>query len=192
MDDNSFGARLAAARRAAGYNQTEVAKYITEAGFPVRTQAVSKWERGTTLPSARQLVELCRLYHIRDVVAAFAPAEERRAVRTLPLYRLAVSAGTGERLDGTDYDTVEVGDEDRHAPGQAVRLEIQPCGAGGAFRKIHGDAGRGRPLGEDGGEDGTRARAQIEDAQRRRAVGNEREHRLHHGLRIRARHQRCG
>ena len=28
MDDNSFGARLAAARRAAGYNQTEVAKYI--------------------------------------------------------------------------------------------------------------------------------------------------------------------
>ena len=49
MDDNSFGARLAAARRAAGYNQTEVAKYITEAGFPVRTQAVSKWERGTTL-----------------------------------------------------------------------------------------------------------------------------------------------
>ena len=63
MDDNSFGARLAAARRAAGYNQTEVAKYITEAGFPVRTQAVSKWERGTTLPSARQLVELCRLYH---------------------------------------------------------------------------------------------------------------------------------
>ena len=60
MDDNSFGARLAAARRAAGYNQTEVAKYITEAGFPVRTQAVSKWERGTTLPSARQLVELCR------------------------------------------------------------------------------------------------------------------------------------
>ena len=111
MDENSFGARLAAARRAAGYNQTEVAKHITEAGFPVRTQAVSKWERGTTLPSARQLVELCRLYHIRDVVAAFAPAEERRAVRTLPLYRLAVSAGTGELLDGTDYDTVEVGDE---------------------------------------------------------------------------------
>ena len=43
MDENSFGARLAAARRAAGYNQTEVAKHITEAGFPVRTQAVSKW-----------------------------------------------------------------------------------------------------------------------------------------------------
>ena len=28
-----------------------------------------------------------------------------------PCYRLAVSAGTGELLDGADYDTVEVGDE---------------------------------------------------------------------------------
>ena len=46
----------------------------------------------TTLPSARQLVELCRLYSIRDVVAAFTERERRG--RVLPLYRLAVSAGT--------------------------------------------------------------------------------------------------
>lgn len=111
MDDKSFGSRLAEARRAAGYNQTQVAEYITAAGFPVRTQAVSKWERGTTLPSACQFVELCRLYHIRDVVSAFSPAQDKRMVRTLPLYRLAVSAGTGELLDETDYEPVEVGDE---------------------------------------------------------------------------------
>ena len=107
--DNSFGSRLASARKAAGLNQTEVARRLTEAGFPVRTQAVSKWETDTTQPSARQLVELCRLYSIRDVVAAFAPREHRG--RVLPLYRLAVSAGTGEFLDGDDYDTVEVGEE---------------------------------------------------------------------------------
>ena len=29
----------------------------------------------------------------------------------LPLYALAVSAGTGEFLDGDDYDTVEVGED---------------------------------------------------------------------------------
>ena len=69
--EDSFGARLAAARRAAGLNQTEVAERLTARGFPVRTQAVSKWETDTTQPSARQLVELCRLYGIRDVVAAF-------------------------------------------------------------------------------------------------------------------------
>ena len=105
----SFGSRLAAARKAAGLNQTEVAARLTAAGFPVRTQAVSKWETDTTQPSARQLVELCRLYSIRDVVAAFTP-EERRG-RILPLYRLAVSAGTGEFLDADGYDTVEVGEE---------------------------------------------------------------------------------
>ena len=107
--DSSFGSRLAAARKAAGLNQTEVARRLTEAGFPVRTQAVSKWETDTTLPSARQLVELCRLYSIRDVVAAFTERERRG--RVLPLYRLAVSAGTGEFLDGDGYDTVEVGEE---------------------------------------------------------------------------------
>lgn len=110
--DNRFGRRLAAARKETGLNQTEVAARLTAAGFPVRTQAVSKWERGTTLPSAVQLVELCRLYGIRDVVSAFAPAVEKRSpARVLPLYHLAVSAGTGEFLDGADYDTVEAGEE---------------------------------------------------------------------------------
>ena len=96
--DDSFGARLAAARRAAGLNQTEVAAHLTARGFPVRTQA-------------RQLVELCRLYGIRDVVAAFAARSGALPGRVLPLYRLAVSAGTGEFLDGEGYDAVEVGEE---------------------------------------------------------------------------------
>ena len=109
--DNDFGRRLAAARKAAGFNQTQVARRLTEAGYPVRTQAVSKWETGTTLPSALQLVELCALYGIRDVVTAFSPRTEDRRGRILPLYALAVSAGTGEFLDGDAFDTVEVGDE---------------------------------------------------------------------------------
>ena len=102
--DKSFGGRLAAARKAAGYNQTQVAERLTAAGFPVRTQAVSKWETGLTLPNARQLIELCRLYGIRDAVSAFSPAEHRSPGRVLPLYHLAVSAGTGEFLDGDDYE----------------------------------------------------------------------------------------
>jgi len=121
--DNSFGRRLAAARKENGLNQTEVAARLTAAGFPVRTQAVSKWETGTTLPSAVQLVELCRLYGIRDVVSAFAPAAERRGTaRVLPLYHLAVSAGTGELLDGSDYDTVEVGEKVSPAADFGVRI----------------------------------------------------------------------
>ena len=109
--EDSFGARLAAARRAAGLNQTEVAERLTARGFPVRTQAVSKWETDPTQPGARQLVELCRLYGIRDVVAAFGARSGALPGRVLPLYRLAVSAGTGEFLDGEGYDSVEVGEE---------------------------------------------------------------------------------
>lgn len=112
--EKSFGARLAAARKATGLNQTQVAKYVTEAGFPVHTQAVSKWEKDVTLPSARQLIELCRLYGIRDVVETFGTNWEENArgkERVLPLYRLAVSAGTGEFLDSDDYDSVVVGGE---------------------------------------------------------------------------------
>ena len=109
--EKSFGARLAAARKAVGLNQTQVAERLTARGFPVRTQAVSKWETDTTQPSARQLVELCRLYGIRDVVAAFGARSGALPGRVLPLYRLAVSAGTGEFLDGEGYDSVEVGEE---------------------------------------------------------------------------------
>lgn len=109
--DLSFGERLTAARKAAGLNQTQVAERLTRAGFPVRTQAVSKWETNTTQPNARQLVELCRIYHIRDVVAAFAPAVSVHGDRVLPLYRLAVSAGTGEFLENNGFESVEVGED---------------------------------------------------------------------------------
>ena len=112
--EKSFGARLAAARKATGLNQTQVAQFVTDAGFPVHTQAVSKWEKDVTLPSARQLVELCRLYGIRDVVETFGNSWADETVgreRILPLYRLAVSAGTGEFLDSDDYDAVTVGEE---------------------------------------------------------------------------------
>jgi len=109
--DNSFGRRLAAARKAVGLTQTQVAERLTAAGFGVRTQAVSKWETGATLPNALQLVELCALYGIRDVVDTFSLRRAEPRGRILPLYALAVSAGTGEFLDGDDYDTVEVGEE---------------------------------------------------------------------------------
>ncbi len=123
--DNSFGIRLAAARKAVGMTQTDVAERLSGRGFPVRTQAVSKWETGATLPNAKQLVELCRLYRIRDVVTAFSgpdPESEERNIRFLPLYRLAVSAGTGEFLDGAGFDTVEVGDEVSASADFGVRI----------------------------------------------------------------------
>jgi len=110
--DMSFGEKLRALRKERYLSQTEVAEYLTARGFPVLTQAVSKWEKNTTVPNARQFLELCSLYRVRDAVHTFASPEKRENTgRILPLYTLSVSAGTGEWLDGADFEPVEVGEE---------------------------------------------------------------------------------
>ena len=139
-----IGEVLLARRKELGLNQTELAEAMTLRGLPVTNQAVSKWEKGATQPSARQFLELCRILEIEDVRGEFSAGAEglfagldrqgRRLAldyvqllrdsgryaerreepafrRTLPLYSLAVSAGTGQFLDGEDYEMVEVGAE---------------------------------------------------------------------------------
>lgn len=53
----------------------------------------------------------------------YAPVEEKIIpMRRLPLYSLAVSAGTGQFLDGEDYDMVEVGREVPEGANFGVRV----------------------------------------------------------------------
>ena len=141
---NEIGSILLARRRESGLSQTELAEALTLRGLPVTNQAVSKWEKGSTLPNARQFLALCRILGIEDVRGEFSGGaegvfagldrkgrrlaldyvqllrdsgryderrEERARLRSLPLYSLAVSAGTGQFLDGEDYEMVEVGAE---------------------------------------------------------------------------------
>ena len=53
---------------------------------------------------------------------AVYPAVEELPPRTLPLYSLAVSAGTGQFLDGEDYEMVEVGAEVPEGSNFGVRV----------------------------------------------------------------------
>ncbi len=131
-----FGERLAWLRRRQGLSQGEVAAWLTEQGWPVRTQAVSKWEKDTTLPNARQFLLLCRLYGVRDVQRQFLSenTSEEAQLRALPLYTLAVSAGTGQFLDNAGYDMVEVGSE---VPAQAD-FGVRIAGDSMEPRFIHG------------------------------------------------------
>ena len=111
--EKSFGTRLAELRKQQGWTQGDVAQYLTEQGWPVKTQAVSKWEKDTTLPNAAEFLILCKLYRITDVQRTFLQTEHggERKLRSLPLYSLAVSAGTGQFLENAGYDMVEVGSE---------------------------------------------------------------------------------
>ena len=140
----NIGQLLSQRRRELEINQTELAEAMSLRGFPVTNQAVSKWEKGATLPNAKQFLALCEILEIDDVRGEFSCGSEgifaglcregrrlaldyvqllrdsgryanRREepvyLRSLPLYSLAVSAGTGQFLDGEDYEMVEVGAE---------------------------------------------------------------------------------
>ena len=140
----NIGQLLSNRRRELGLNQTELAEAMSLRGFPVTNQAVSKWEKGATLPNAKQFLALCEILEIDDVRGEFSCGsegifaglcregrrlaldyvqllrdsgryanrrEEPAYIRSLPLYSLAVSAGTGQFLDGEDYEMVEVGAE---------------------------------------------------------------------------------
>ena len=54
-----IGEVLAACRKARGLSQMELAERLTALGCEVSNQAVSKWEKEMTQPSARQLLTLC-------------------------------------------------------------------------------------------------------------------------------------
>ena len=140
----NIGQLLSQRRRELEINQTELAEAMSLRGFPVTNQAVSKWEKGATLPNAKQFLALCEILEIDDVRGEFSCGsegifaglcregrrlaldyvqllrdsgryanrkEEPAYIRSLPLYSLAVSAGTGQFLDGEDYEMVEVGAE---------------------------------------------------------------------------------
>ena len=68
----------------------------------------------------RKLEEYHHLLKESDKYAALMP--KREIIRTLPLYSLAVSAGTGQFLDGENYEMVEVGDEVPEGANFGVRV----------------------------------------------------------------------
>ena len=135
---NSLGETLTALRREAGLTQPAVASLLAGLGHPLQPAAISKWEKGQTLPNAAQFLALCRIYGVRDVLSVFlgepgplsglngegrrlvegyvrvllasglySEREEEPAARILPLYTLAASAGTGQFLDGDDFEPVD-------------------------------------------------------------------------------------
>lgn len=153
-----IGKTISRARREAGLSQAGLAARLTLLGVDVTNQAICKWENGSTLPNARQLLVLCAALGMEDVLGEFtngkygaysglnaagrkklgeyrellvasglySPAAPKRAEeerrRSLPLYSLAVSAGTGQFLDGENYEMVEVGAEVPEGANFGVRV----------------------------------------------------------------------
>ncbi len=137
-----IGSVLKKLRREMELSQGDVAGLLTNRGCPATQKAISKWERGDTVPNARQFLYLCEIYNVRDVLDVFcgipasrerlnslgkkrveeyvrllerdiqfseAPvAGSQRIIRTIPLYDMPASAGTGQFLDSDGYELIDV------------------------------------------------------------------------------------
>ena len=126
-----FGKRLKAAREKKGLKQSDVADVLG-----IKTNSISRWERGDSTPSAPSFLQLCELYKIENPVAFFLYGREtslelndeglqivrtltgaleasglyrlkERETRILPLYLMPASAGTGQFLDGSECEDFE-------------------------------------------------------------------------------------
>lgn len=136
---DDIGQKIAALRRERGLSQKELAAKLSALGEPVSDKALSKWEKGATAPSARQLLLTCRALEVSDVSGEFMGAGPARSLnaagrrklleyaellrrsglygtaqedptRRLRLYTVAASAGPGQFLDDDDYTWTDAPD----------------------------------------------------------------------------------
>lgn len=68
----TIGEALSRLRGERNYSQKELAAALRGSGIAVTNQAVSKWETGATQPNASQLLAICRVLGVTDVLAAFS------------------------------------------------------------------------------------------------------------------------
>lgn len=133
-DNNIIGSRIAEARKSKGLSLAAFCEALEECGVSVGIGAVSKWERGVSVPSAYQLLAVCRVLNIGSGLEYFCeklslnPEGQRllgdyrellissgkyrpRAVshlsyRDMPVSCLPASAGTGSFLDSGNFEMV--------------------------------------------------------------------------------------
>ncbi len=138
-----IGETLLQLRKRYGYKQSEVARRMIDLGCTATNQSVSRYEQDFSMPTAKQLIALCRIYNVHDVVAAFCGQQLPKyhmelnkegeakveayiqdliasgryalndmgavAEKKLAIYSMAASAGTGQFLDSSDFEMIEVG-----------------------------------------------------------------------------------
>ena len=77
---DDVGKKLGKLRREARLSQKELARALNELGEPVTDKAVSKWEKGATIPSVRQFLLVCRVLKVTDISGEFMGAGPARGL----------------------------------------------------------------------------------------------------------------
>lgn len=71
MASNFLGKKLCSLRKKCGISQRDLAEELSNRGIKVTNQAVSKWESGSSLPSAVQFLVICDILGITDISGIF-------------------------------------------------------------------------------------------------------------------------
>ena len=100
--ENRLGQCLTQARRAHRLSQKEVAAALRNYRIAVSSAAVSKWEKGDSLPNPYQLLALCHLLGVSDPLASFtglsplhedySPELNQQGLNLLTIFRDALIA----------------------------------------------------------------------------------------------------
>ena len=80
-EQNMIGKRLADARKRAHLTQPDVVNRLALLGVTCQAQAISKWEKGETVPTAYNLIALMIALEIHEGFAYFSGALEENPVR---------------------------------------------------------------------------------------------------------------
>lgn len=92
--ENTLGIAIQEYRKKRGLTQYQLARKLSDFGYPIKNGAISTWEIGTAVPNAHQFLAICQILDITDIYSTFICDQ-----RLIPLRLMSVAAGTGELVD---------------------------------------------------------------------------------------------
>lgn len=108
-----LGNKLQQLRKDRNLSQAELAKLLTDKGYPITNKGISSWEKNITIPNTYQFLALCEVLKIADINHTFLDQETpitrlSNLFRKVPVYTMGVSAGMGEYINDSSFDIMSV------------------------------------------------------------------------------------
>ena len=99
---DALGKTIAKHRKEHKMSQPDLAKKLTEQGFPIKVSAISAWETGATQPTAGMFLKICEILEITDIYEEFigintknllSQLNEKGVEKALDYIRLLILSG---------------------------------------------------------------------------------------------------
>jgi len=76
-ENNIIGQRIMVARKKAGLSRPAFSELLSKFGLSIKGNGILRWENGTVIPNAYQLVAVCHALHIEDGISYFTGAPSK-------------------------------------------------------------------------------------------------------------------